>query len=166
MCFFAISIIYRICIIQFVEGNYWREKDKAYTTKIEDMEAVCGNIFDANGALLATSLPFYEIAMDINAPSITDKSFNNNRDSLAYLLNNLFQDKSTKEYINILIKSRNKNRSPNTVVGCKSKPISIFFLRASCTNCCTDSANNLSKESNSMALRLPSPGCDRAKANN
>lgn len=46
--------------------------------------------------------------MDINAPSITDKSFNNNRDSLAYLLNNLFQDKSTKEYINILIKSRNK----------------------------------------------------------
>ena len=108
MCFFAISIIYRICIIQFVEGNYWREKAKAYTTKIEDMEAVRGNIFDANGALLATSLPFYEIAMDINAPSITDKSFNNNRDSLAYLLNNLFQDKSTKEYINILIKSRNK----------------------------------------------------------
>ena len=36
------------------------------------------NIFDANGSLLATSLPFYEIAMDINAPSITDKSFNNN----------------------------------------------------------------------------------------
>ena len=98
--FFAISIIYRICIIQFVEGNYWREKAKAYTTKIEDMEAVRGNIFDANGSLLATSLPFYEIAMDINAPSITDKSFNNNRDSLAYLLNNLFQDKSTKEYIN------------------------------------------------------------------
>lgn len=105
---FAISIIYRICIIQFVEGKYWLEKAKAYTTKIEDMEAVRGNIFDANGSLLATSLPFYEIAMDINAPSITDKSFNNNRDSLAYLLNNLFQDKSTKEYINILIKSRNK----------------------------------------------------------
>jgi cell division protein FtsI/penicillin-binding protein 2 len=49
MCFFAISIIYRICIIQFVEGNYWLEKAKAYTTKIEDMEAVRGNIFDANG---------------------------------------------------------------------------------------------------------------------
>lgn len=61
MCFFAISIIYRICIIQFVEGKYWFEKAKAYTTKIEDMEAVRGNIFDANGSLLATSLPFTKL---------------------------------------------------------------------------------------------------------
>lgn len=106
MCVFALGILYRICVIQFVEGDKWREKAEALTTKVEDMEAVRGNIFDANGALLATSLPYFEVAMDINAPSITDKIYKSNRDSLSFLLSKLFHDKSPKEYLKILNKAR------------------------------------------------------------
>lgn len=106
MCVFAISILYRICIIQFAEGAYWREKAEAFTTKVEDMEAVRGNIFDANGALLATSLPYYEVAIDINTPSNTDKYFRANRDSLALQLSELFHDKGPREYLKILNKAR------------------------------------------------------------
>src|SRR4051812_17778829 len=102
MCVFALCILYRICVIQFAEGDMWRGKAKAFTTKIEDMEAVRGNIFDANGALLATSLPYYEVAVDINAPTITDKIFSASRDSLALCLSNLFKDKSQREYLKIL----------------------------------------------------------------
>lgn len=106
MCLFALGILYRLCVIQFVQGDEWKNKAEAFTTKVEDMEAVRGNIFDANGALLATSLPYYEVAVDINAPSITDKFYKENRDSLCLMLSNLFQDKSKREYIKILDKAR------------------------------------------------------------
>src|SRR3954468_12552176 len=99
MCLFALGILYRICVIQFVEGEEWRNKAEAFTTKVEDMEAVRGNIFDANGALLATSLPYYEVAVDINAPSITDKVFTSGVDSLASCLSILLQDKSARDYM-------------------------------------------------------------------
>jgi cell division protein FtsI (penicillin-binding protein 3) len=109
MCLFAIGILYRICVIQFAEGDQWRAKAEAFTTKVEDMEAVRGNIFDAGGALLATSLPYYEIAVDINAPSITDKLFKDNRDSLSLMLSLLFRDKSPRDYLLILNKARREN---------------------------------------------------------
>jgi cell division protein FtsI (penicillin-binding protein 3) len=73
------------------------------------MEAVRGNIFDANGALLATSLPYYEVAVDINAPSITDKLYKDNRDSLSMMLSGLFHDKSQRDYLRILNKARHDN---------------------------------------------------------
>jgi cell division protein FtsI (penicillin-binding protein 3) len=111
MCLFALGIIYRLCVIQFAEGDMWKAQAEALTTKVEDMEAVRGNIFDANGALLATSLPYFEIAVDINAPSITDKFFRENRDSLALMLSRLFNDKSESEYLKILNRARkNKDR--------------------------------------------------------
>lgn len=106
LCVFAIGILYRICVIQFVEGKTWQSQAEASTIKLVEMEALRGNIFDANGALLATSLPYYEVALDINAPSITDKLYKQNRDSLAYLLSNLFEDKSQKAYLKILNKAR------------------------------------------------------------
>ena len=109
MCLFALGILYRICVIQFVQGDIWRNKAEAFTTKLDSVEAVRGNIFDANGALLATSLPYYEIAVDINAPSISDKIYKANRDSLAYSLSNLFGDKTTRDYLKILNKARKNN---------------------------------------------------------
>lgn len=106
MCVFALTIFYRICVIQFKEGDKWKAKSESLTTKVFETEAVRGNIFDANGNLLATSLPYYEIGVDINAPSIDDKLFNSKKDSLAFLLSNLFKDKSKKEYLRILKSAR------------------------------------------------------------
>lgn len=106
LCLFAIGILYRIAVIQFAEGDYWKAKAEASTIKLMEMEALRGNIFDANGALLATSLPYYEVAVDINAPGITDKLFKQNRDSLAYSLSGLFGDKSEKDYLRLLNKAR------------------------------------------------------------
>jgi len=106
MCLFAIGIIYRICVIQFVQGSEWKQKAQAFTTSLVSIEAVRGNIFDANGALLATSLPYYEVGVDICAPSIDDKLYKEKRDSLTMLLSQLFNDKSQKEYAKILNKAR------------------------------------------------------------
>ena len=106
MCLFALGILYRIVTIQFVQGEEWRAKANANTTKVFEIEAVRGNIFDANGSLLATSLPYFEIGVDINTPSIDDKLYKSNRDSLSYLLSNLFNDKSPRDYLKILNTAR------------------------------------------------------------
>lgn len=106
MCLFALGILYRVISIQFIQGNEWRAKAEAFTTRVFEIEAVRGNIFDANGSLLATSLPYFEIGVDINAPGIDDKVYKSNRDSLVFLLSNLFKDKSSREYLKILNSAR------------------------------------------------------------
>jgi cell division protein FtsI (penicillin-binding protein 3) len=109
LCVFALAVLYRICILQFSEGAYWQKKAEAFTNKVMDMEAVRGNIFDANGALLATSLPYYDVAMDVNVPGISDGSFRENRDSLCLLLSGLFGDKSPRDYAHILNSARKEH---------------------------------------------------------
>ena len=84
----------------------WKAKAEAFNTQVHEIEAVRGNIFDINGNLLATSLPYYEIAVDINAPSIDKKLFEEKIDSLGFMLSDLFKDKSAKQYTKLLRKAR------------------------------------------------------------
>jgi cell division protein FtsI (penicillin-binding protein 3) len=95
-----------MCIIQFKEGAMWKAKAEAFNTQVHEIEAVRGNIFDINGNLLATSLPYYEIAVDINAPSIDKKLFEEKIDSLGFMLADLFRDKTAKQYTKLLRKAR------------------------------------------------------------
>lgn len=106
LCLFALSIFYKMCVIQFKEGDEWKAKAEAFTTQVHEIQAVRGNIFDINGNLLATSLPYYEIAVDINAPSIDTKLFENKVDSLGFMLAGLFKDKTAKQYVKLLRKAR------------------------------------------------------------
>jgi cell division protein FtsI (penicillin-binding protein 3) len=106
LCLLSLAIIYKIFKIQVLEGNKWRQKADEATFRYFDIEASRGNIYDANGNMLATSIPFYELGMDVNAPSITDKIFKSKADSLADALAVLFQDKSKKAYLRILKEAR------------------------------------------------------------
>ncbi len=106
ICLFGVAIISKIFIVQFSEGDKWRAQAESFSTKFFDIEAVRGNIYDANGILLATSLPYYETGMDVNTEAITKEIFYDNVDSLAYHLSNLFKDKTQKEYKKLLITAR------------------------------------------------------------
>jgi cell division protein FtsI (penicillin-binding protein 3) len=106
MVVFALSIVYRIVLVQFVQGDMWKEKAKQLTTMYHDIEATRGNIFDVNGNLLATSLPYYEVGMDVNAPSIVADTFNKYVDSLAYRLAETFKDKEKRDYKRVLKAAR------------------------------------------------------------
>ena len=107
------GIIYKVFQIQFVEGAKWREKAKNLTTAYINIEAVRGNIYADDGSLLATSIPIYEIRMDVNTNALTDEIFYKNIDSLAYRLAELFKTpssgkypKTEKEYRHELIRAR------------------------------------------------------------
>lgn len=106
ICLFGFAIIYKVCVIQFSEGEEWRSKSKNFSTKLFDIEAIRGNIYDNNGILLATSLPYYEVGMDVNTDAITKDVFYDNVDSLAFSFSNMFKDRSQKEYKKILVKAR------------------------------------------------------------
>ena len=92
--------------VQFIQGDMWREKAKQLTTAYVNIEASRGNIFDENGNLLATSLPYYEVGMDVNAPALTKDTFNKYINPLSEELATMFPDKSKKEFKKILRKAR------------------------------------------------------------
>ncbi|CAG0967186.1 MAG: transpeptidase family protein [Bacteroidetes bacterium] len=105
---FAVAIIYKVASIQFSEGEYWKEKSNTLTISQRDIEAVRGNIYAEDGSLLATSVPIYEIRMDVNSDAITDEIFNENISSLAEHLSDLFKDKTPIQYKSELIRARTK----------------------------------------------------------
>lgn len=106
LCVFALAILYKMFVIQFKEGEEWKAKAEAFNTRVFEIDAVRGNIFDVNGNLLATSLPYYEVAVDINAPSIDNKLFEAKVDSIGMLFSRLFPDKTAKHYTKLLRQAR------------------------------------------------------------
>lgn len=107
----GIAIFGKILYIQFVEGDMWKEKAKKISLKYFEIEPNRGNIYDVNGSLLATSVPLFELRMDVASDLIHDTVFKQNIDSLSLCLSQYFRDKTTSQYKNMLVQARNeKNR--------------------------------------------------------
>ena len=102
----AVAIIWRIVHIQVAEGTHWRTLADSLTTKYDTIKSKRGNIYSTDGSLMVTSLPIYEIRLDLNATGLTDKVFKNNIDSLCLRLSNYFGDKSAYEYKRLLTRKR------------------------------------------------------------
>jgi len=81
---FACLVAYKTYTLSIVEGEKWRKKGKEQNIKLKNLEANRGNIYAEDGALLATSIPYFDVYFDPVAPSDTD--FNEHIDSLALLL--------------------------------------------------------------------------------
>lgn len=101
---FAAAVVLQLCRVQFIQGAKWKSKSMALSTRYFDVEATKGNIFAADGSLLATSVPEYELRMDMRAAS--DKLFNEKVDSLALCLARYNGDKSAREYERMLRQAR------------------------------------------------------------
>jgi len=103
---FSFAIIGKILYIQFVEGDKWRRLAVENLVQFRKVKATRGNIYSDNGSLLATSIPFYKVAID---PRIADeKIFRSGIDSLSRLLSAFFKDKSSHEYKKKIMDARAK----------------------------------------------------------
>jgi len=104
---FALAVFVRLIDVQFRQGHKWVAMADSLSTKEFDIEATRGNIYSVDGSLLATSVPEYELRMDMFAGGIQDdKIFNSKVDSLAMKLSAFFKDKSAKDYSRYLRKAR------------------------------------------------------------
>lgn len=92
----AAGVIFRIATIQYVEGEQWRSMGETLGMKVMNVKATRGNIYADDGSLLATSLPFYRLAIDPYLP--TDGLYKNNIDSLSFLLARYYKDLSPTQY--------------------------------------------------------------------
>ncbi|GGH15533.1 penicillin-binding protein [Mucilaginibacter phyllosphaerae] len=104
---FAAAVVFQLCRVQFVQGKKWQNMSKVQSTRYKNIEAARGNIFSVDGSLLATSVPEYELRMDMLAGGIeNDKVFNEKIDSLAMKMSAYFGDKSAREYTRIFRDAR------------------------------------------------------------
>lgn len=104
---FALAVFVRLCDVQFRQGHKWVAMADSLSIKEFEIEATRGNIYSVDGSLLATSVPEYELRMDMFAGGIqSDNVFNSKVDSLAMKLSSFFKDKSAKEYSRYLRKAR------------------------------------------------------------
>lgn len=104
---FAFAVLFKLFHVQFAEGERWSAIADSLSTKYQDVEAVRGNIYSIDGSLLATSVPEYELRMDMLAAGIEDDEvFREKVDSLAAKLSDYFGDKSHREYSKMLRAAR------------------------------------------------------------
>ena len=105
----ALTLSYKVIRISVIEGERWRAKGDSLYVKYFPVEADRGDVLSINGELLATSLPLFEIRMDLKAQGLTDEIFNKGVDSLAYHLSkNANVNWSQTRYRNDLIRHRKK----------------------------------------------------------
>ncbi len=104
----GLAIVFRSFTIQVYEGSALRQLADSLTIASRSIDAERGNIYTEDGSLLSTSLPFFEIRMDFKSEPMTDKIFNNNVDSLAYMLSVYVGAQSQTAYKDQLIANRQK----------------------------------------------------------
>jgi cell division protein FtsI (penicillin-binding protein 3) len=105
---FALIIVGKASYIQFAEKEELLIKAQEQEIEFFTLEATRGNILANDGSLLATSIPTFEIRMDVNSDLISDKLFYDKVDSLAFYLSKLFKDRSKSKYKNRLLLARKK----------------------------------------------------------
>lgn len=101
---FAICVGAKIGHIQIAEGEKWAKMSEEINFDYKKVKATRGNIYSDNGSLLATSLPFYKIAID---PTLSkEEIFKSGVDSLSWFLSRYYKDRSAKEYKEMLKDAR------------------------------------------------------------
>jgi len=102
------AVIYRIATIQYVEGEEWRNLGETLGLQVMNIKATRGNIYAEDGSLLATSLPFYQLALD---PAVSkDGIYKNNIDSLCFLLSRFYKDLTPTQYRRKIEEARKAGR--------------------------------------------------------
>ncbi|MDL2314849.1 transpeptidase family protein [Bacteroidales bacterium OttesenSCG-928-C19] len=66
----AVPIVASIIKIQFVEGSFWRGKAIERTVAMREVKANRGKIYSADGRTLATSVPIFDISLDLGKERI------------------------------------------------------------------------------------------------
>ncbi len=103
-------IIGKAIYIQFVEGPGLREKAQNITFRELAIEPSRGDILAMDGRLLSTSVPYYEVRIDLRAAGLTNEIFYDKVDSLAYCLARMFGDRSAYSYRSFLVNGRKHDK--------------------------------------------------------
>ena len=103
----AISIIGKAVYTQLSQGDELKKMQAGISLTDIIIEPNRGDILAADGRLLATSLPSYEIRMDTRV--VDEQMFNDSIDALCRSLSNLLGRKPASMYKQKIVAARNQN---------------------------------------------------------
>lgn len=106
LCFLGMIILGLVVIgkaffLQHVQGKYWRAMGDSMHLRYLPIEAERGTIYSADGNILSTSVPIFDVYIDFGADGLREKNgkrFTDNVDSLSICLADLFRDKPAATY--------------------------------------------------------------------
>lgn len=102
--FLSFWIIAKVFYVNVIEGDKWKSKI-ASNIKWKVVEGDRGTIYSADGNILATSSPLFDIRMDLLSPS--EENFRANIDSLSMMISKYLRpEKSPKEWKSELVNNR------------------------------------------------------------
>lgn len=97
ICLSGLIILTRAFLIGVIQREVWMEKKKQQTMRFQTIEPIRGNLYSADGSLLATSLPIYDIRMDLNSDAVRSR-FESKLDSLAEGLAEIFSNQTGPQF--------------------------------------------------------------------
>lgn len=120
-------IMGKAVVVMTIEGAKWRELARSnISVKPVAIAPNRGDIWAADGRILATSVPFYELRFD---PIAVDKKiFQENIDSLAYCLSSFFKDASKSYYKDKLLRARS-SKHPNRYLLINKRKVNYTELK-------------------------------------
>ena len=111
-----VSIIGKALVTSFVEGKHWIDLGKKYNPSIDSIPATRGNIFSADGELMAASEIYYQLYMDFWADGMNDSILKANVKPLSVELNKQFPEKSAAQYeTNILTGMKMRQKEAESI---------------------------------------------------
>src|SRR5437773_5285711 len=105
-------IVGKAFYIQRFQGAYWRSMSDSLHQRIEPLDAERGTIYSEDGQMLSTSIPTFDIYMDMEAYGLKEKNgkrFRENVDSFSMALSDYFGDRSAAQYKRDLESAYRKN---------------------------------------------------------
>lgn len=104
----SLFIVVKVIAIQYDADPEFAKEAEVQATRTMTIEPIRGTIYSADGQVLATSDPRYEIRMDLK--TIDEEDFRLGVDSLAFELSNLFGDRSAEEYYKLLTTAQREGK--------------------------------------------------------
>jgi cell division protein FtsI (penicillin-binding protein 3) len=95
---FGFSVLFTAAKLQLGADKEFSEEMLQKNTRTIDVKAIRGNIYAADGSLLATSVPRYNMVFDAMADGLTKDTFRKYIDSLALLMASEFKEKTQAEW--------------------------------------------------------------------
>ncbi len=109
VCLLAAAVLFQVGRLQTVKRAALSKLADSMSTKWDSINPIRGNIYSSDGSLLATSIPIYELHIDMLADGLTDDVFHDDLDSLCYDMATYFKDKAAAQYKNEFQQARKQH---------------------------------------------------------
>jgi cell division protein FtsI (penicillin-binding protein 3) len=104
--------LFRAFSIGVLNRDFWLAKQQHQTIRLHSKEASRGNVYSSDGSLIATSVPLYDVYLDMRVDKKGKYYSEKSIDSLAMMMSTTFHDKKTREQYRSEIKRAYASRAP------------------------------------------------------